>query len=179
MRAAALPFCVGVMTFIRTYRPLVFTVCVLTSAVLPRTCATVVKLVPLAETCRSKSRVSNAALSPPAPACRTVNEVIDCVEPRSTCRYFVPVTCVQNLSVLPPDTEPLTALAGVSLALQGAEPVAGLFRARFSDGGGCDPTGVIARLSNCTLCQPRSTRPTARPAGPAVNWLSLPDPTVA
>src|SRR5947208_2747970 len=56
-------------------------------------------------------------------------------EPRSTWRKADP-SSEQNLSLVPPDTDPLTALSGVSLALQVGEPVAGRFSARFPDGGG-------------------------------------------
>src|SRR5436305_1585443 len=56
-------------------------------------------------------------------------------EPRSTCRNLL-ASSEQNLSELPPDTEPLTALSGVSFALHDREPVAGRFNARFPGGGG-------------------------------------------
>src|SRR2546423_11278497 len=98
------------MTLSRTNRPLVDTGCVLTLAVLPRACTTVVKLVPLFDTWRSKSRVLNDVLSPPAPACRTVNDVIAADEPRSTWRNLVAAS-EHHLSLLPPDTEPLNAFS--------------------------------------------------------------------
>ena len=109
-------------------------VCDETLAVLPRTWATVVQVVPSAETCRSKSRVFHDVLSPPAPAWRRVTDLTAVAAPRSTCRYFV-AAVEQNLSLVPPETLPLTALAGPSLALQAADPVAGRFSARFGDGG--------------------------------------------
>src|SRR5919204_526558 len=130
MRVAASPFWVGVMTFSRMNRPDVLTGWVDTSAVLPRACTTVVKLVPSLDTWMSKSRVSQAEVSPPAPACRTMNCDSDCTEPRSTWRNLVAAS-EQNLSLVPPDTLPLTALSGVSLELHGAEPVAGRLSAMF------------------------------------------------
>ena len=74
--------------------------------------------------------VSQVAVSPPAPACRTVIEVSGCAAPRSTWRNLV-AAAEQNLSLLPPETLPLTAFSGPSLALQDAEPVAGWLRARL------------------------------------------------
>src|SRR5438046_10521307 len=65
-----------------------------------------------------------------------MNELNAIDEPRSTVR-FNGVALEHHLSVLPPDTEPLTALAAVSLLLHVAPPeVAGRFNARFPDGGG-------------------------------------------
>src|SRR5215207_4754237 len=125
-------FWVGVMTVSRRWRALTGAVsaCSETFAVFPRTWVTVVQVVPSFDTWRSKSRVLNAALSPPAPAWRTVSDRSVCAVPRSTRRNLVAAS-EQNLSELPPETLPLTALAGASLALHGAEPVAALFRARF------------------------------------------------
>ena len=54
-----------------------------------------------------------------------------CTEPRSTCSQDGEAN-EQNLSVVPPETLPLTALAGVSLLLQAVEPVAGLLSARLT-----------------------------------------------
>src|SRR5436189_2514633 len=130
MRAAVSVVWVGVMTFSRTNRPVVLTGCVVTFAVLPVTCTTGLKLLPSAETSRSKSRVLNDVLSPPAPACRTVNEPSATLEPRSTWRNLTPDASEHHLSLLPPDTLPLNAFSGPSLALHGVEPVAGLLRAR-------------------------------------------------
>ena len=113
----------------RTNLPLAAIAWLVTLAVLPRTCTTVVKLVPSAETWMSKSRVFQVVLSPPAPACRTVNDPIDRVEPRSTCRNLVPETSEHHLSLVPPETLPLNAFAGPSSLLQGVEPVAGRFSA--------------------------------------------------
>src|SRR2546430_14901853 len=99
MRAAPPVPCCGVMTLNRTNLPLAAIAWLVTLAVLPRTCTTVVKLVPSAETWMSKSRVFQVVLSPPAPACRTVNDPIDRVEPRSTCRNLVPETGEHHLSL--------------------------------------------------------------------------------
>src|SRR6266545_3165473 len=112
MRAAPPVPCSAVMTLSRTNLPLVAMVWLVTLAVLPRTCTTVVKLVPSAETWMSKSRVFQVVLSPPAPAWRTVKDTIDRVEPRSTCRNLVPETSEHHLSLL-----------------HGVEPVAGRFSA--------------------------------------------------
>src|SRR5437764_56859 len=140
MRAAPLvPLpCSACSTLSRTNRPVTLTGVSVTSAVLPRTCATVVKVVPSVETCRSKSCVSQPLNSPPAPACRIVTWLRCIDEPRSTWRNLV-AALEQHLSLLPPETEPLTALAGVSLLLHGVEPVAGLFSARLPEGGGVAP----------------------------------------
>lgn len=72
-----------------------------------------------------------AADSPPAPACRTVKLVIDAVAPRSTWRYLV-LAVEHHLSLLPPETLPLTAFSGPSVAAHGADPVAGQFSARLT-----------------------------------------------
>jgi hypothetical protein len=77
-----------------------------------------------------KARVLNVADSPPAWACFTVKLVRLKEEPKSTCRKRL-AAVVQNLSVLPPLTLPLTALAGPSLVLHAALPVAGRFNARL------------------------------------------------
>src|SRR5207247_2212765 len=103
--------------------------------VLPRTWTTVVYEVPSADTWMSKSRVLYPELSPPASACRTVNDVNGTDEPRSTCRNLVSAA-EHHLSLLPPETLPLTAFSGPSLPLHGVEPVAGRLRARFPPGGG-------------------------------------------
>src|SRR5690348_2979229 len=123
MRAWLSDVWVGVTTLSRTYRPVVFTGWVVTPSVLPRACTTVVKLVPLSDTWMSKSRVLNEVLSPPALACRTVNEPIALDAPRSTWRNWVAAP-EHHLSLLPPDTLPLNAFAGPSLLLHGVEPVA-------------------------------------------------------
>src|SRR5437764_1154915 len=141
MRAAPSElFCSPVMMLSRMYRAVVSTVLLLTAAVLPRAWATVVKLVPLSDTWMSKSLVLNDELSPPALAWRTVNDEIAVEEPRSTWRNRLAAP-EHHLSLLPPDTLPLTAFAGPSLLLHGVEPVAGLFSARLSDGGGGPPPG--------------------------------------
>src|SRR6266540_979076 len=132
MRAAASPSDVGVMTLSRTNLPLAAIAWFVTLCVLPRTCTTVVKLVPSADTRMSKSRVFQDVLSPPAPAWRTVNDWIALVEPRSTCRNLVPETNEHHLSLLPPETLPLNAFSGPSLELHGVEPVAGWFSATFT-----------------------------------------------
>src|SRR3989440_5824069 len=126
------------MTLSRTYRPLVLTVFVVTSAVFPRIWAIVVKLTPSVDTRRSKSWVSQPANSPPAPACRMVIEWMVLVEPRSTWRNLV-ASSEHHLSLVPPVTLPLTALSGVSVLLHAVEPVAGRFNARLLDGGGGGP----------------------------------------
>ena len=82
--------------------------------------------------------VSHSVSSPPAPACRIVTCVSFFDEPRSTCRN-AGESSEQNLSLVPPDTEPLTALSGVSVLLHGVDPVAGRFSARFPPGGGWLP----------------------------------------
>src|SRR4051794_22265706 len=135
MRAWLSDVWVGVSTLSRTYRPVVFTGWVVTPSVFPRACATVVKLVPLSDTWMSKSLVLNDVLSPPALAWRTVNDEIAVDEPRSTWRNRLAAP-EHHLSLLPPDTLPLTAFAGPSLLLHGVDPLAGLFSARLSDGGG-------------------------------------------
>ena len=122
----------------RTYRPLVLTVFVVTSAVFPRIWAIVVKLTPSVDTRRSKSWVSQPANSPPAPACRMVIEWMVLVEPRSTWRNLV-ASSEHHLSLVPPVTLPLTALSGVSVLLHAVEPVAGRFSARLLPGGGVVP----------------------------------------
>src|SRR6266536_1706537 len=133
MRAAALPSDVGVMMFSRTNRPFtgVDMLTVVTAAVLPRIWDTVVNVVPSVDTWMSASLVFQVGDSPPASALRSVNDVIDIVEPRSTRRNLLVATSVQNLSELPPDTLPLNALSGPSLVLHAVEPVAGLPRATF------------------------------------------------
>ena len=78
------------------------------------------------------------ALSPPAPACRTVNDEIGWVEPRSTCSHL-DAPPEHHLSEFPPLTLPLTAFSGPSLALHDESAVAGLFRARLVEPGGVEP----------------------------------------
>src|SRR2546421_10942428 len=69
-----------------------------------------------------------------------MNEVNAIDDPRSTVNVRG-VPDDHHLSVLPPDTDPLTALSAVSLALQVVAPdVAGRFSARFPPpGGGGEP----------------------------------------
>ena len=67
----------------------------------------------------------------------------------------MPAAREHHLSLLPPETLPLTALAGPSLALQAAEPVAGLFRATF-----CSPGRTADRTS-------RSRQRSAAPRQPS------------
>src|SRR2546421_736923 len=136
MRAAGSVLDVGVMTLSRMNRPLVLTAWFVTDAVFPRAWTTVVKFVPSLETWMSKSLVFQVVDSLPAPACRTVNFAMFCTDPRSTWRNLVPVTSEHHLSPVPPDTEPLTALSGVSPLLHDVEPVAGRFSARLPLGGG-------------------------------------------
>src|SRR5436309_15980851 len=118
------------MTFNRTYRPVTGddSGTVVTSAVLPRTCASVVKLVPSPDTWMSASRVSHTAFSPPAPALRTVNDLMLNDWPRSTRRNLVDPR-EHHLSLRPPETLPLNAFAGPSFALHCESAVADLFNA--------------------------------------------------
>src|SRR5215475_12427102 len=105
MRAAPSVVLVGVMTLSLAYRAATGDgrSTVVTSAVLPRTCATVVHVVPSVETSRSASFVSHDGFSPPAPALRSVNERTWYVWPRSTCsqRFALPE---HHLSLVPPET---------------------------------------------------------------------------
>src|SRR5436190_23027747 len=113
MRAAVSPPCVGASTWRRTNLPLVLTGWLVTLAVLPRACTTVVKgPALLLDTWMSKSRVLNDVLSPPAPAWRTVNFVSVLVEPRYTVRVFVPDAFEHHLSLLPLDTLTFIAFSG-------------------------------------------------------------------
>src|SRR5688572_17459983 len=105
-------------------------VCVVVPAVLAVTVATVVHAVPFVLTWRVKSRVFQAAFSPPAWACLTTSLLTDWLLPRSTCIHFV-APSEHHLSVLPPLTLPLTALAGLSSAAQEESAVAGLPSARL------------------------------------------------
>src|SRR5262245_63549952 len=89
---------------------------------------TEVKLVPLALTWILKARVLKLALSPPALACLTTKLVMLKFCPRSTCRNLAPAW-EHHLSLLPPETLPLNAFEGPSLALHDTLPVAGLFSA--------------------------------------------------
>ena len=117
--------------FRRTYRAVVVAIgWVVTLAVLPVTVTTVVQLVPLLETWSVKSRVFHDVLSPPAPAWRSVKDWIGYAVPRSTCQNFVEPS-EHYLSLLPPDTLPLTAFSGPSLALHDESAVAALLRATF------------------------------------------------
>src|SRR6266498_3313609 len=90
MRAAVSVLLVGVITFSRTYRPLTGApgATLVTFAVFPRICATVVQVAPSAETRMSASRVFQVDVSPPAPALRRVNDWIAKLWPRSTWRNF-------------------------------------------------------------------------------------------
>src|SRR5205807_4517252 len=96
------------------------------------TVATVVQTPPPVDTSSVKFLVLNAAVSPPVPACLTVSLLRALLEPRLTSSDFAPASAEHHLSLLPPDTLPLTALDGPSLALQEAcFDLAGLFSARF------------------------------------------------
>src|SRR3954453_24246743 len=138
MRAAPVPLWVGALTFSRRYRVGTATVCVLTSAVLPRTCAPVVHLTPSADAWMSKSRVFQAAFSPPAPAWRMVMVLIAMVAPRSTCHHLR-VAFEHHLSLLPPKPLPGPAFAGFPAAPQEESAVAGLFNAGSPGAGGPVP----------------------------------------
>ena len=105
--------------------------CVVTLALLVLTVATVVHVAPSVEVCSVKALVFHAVASPPAPAClitklRTVRD-----DPRSTRSHFEDAS-EQNLSVVPPETLPLTAFAALSLALHTIDPVAGRLSARLA-----------------------------------------------
>jgi hypothetical protein len=102
--------------------------CVLVPAVLAVTVTAVDHVVLSVLVWMLNARVLNVADSPPAWACFTVKLVMLKLDPKSTCKKRVP-TALQNLSVLPPLTLPFTALAGPSLVLHAALPVAGLFKA--------------------------------------------------
>src|SRR6185295_7452437 len=131
MRAALSVVWVGAVMFSRTYRALVVVMgWLVTLAVLPVTVATVVHVVPLPDTCRVKSRVFQVVDSPPAPAWRTVKDWMANDDPRSTCQNLV-APSEHHLSELPPETLPLTAFAGPSLALHEESAVAVLLRATF------------------------------------------------
>src|SRR5690242_14708974 len=99
-------------------------------AVLLLTVTGVLHEVPVVEVWMVKARVFQVVASPPAPAWCTVKLLTVCADPRSTC-IQAPEASEQNLSVVPLETLPLTALAGVSLVLQAVEPVAGLLSARL------------------------------------------------
>src|SRR5690349_15733421 len=115
MRAAGLPLLVGVSTISRTKRaPVPANVWVVVLAVLPRTCATVAKVVPSVDTCTSKSRVFHPVFSPPAPAWETTTRPTVTADCRSTRHDFV-LPSEHHLSAAPPDTLPLTAFSGPSL----------------------------------------------------------------
>src|ERR1700754_1965639 len=103
------------MTFRRMYlADLGVKVWVVVSAVLPRTEATVVQVVPSVLSWTSKSRVSQPACSPPAPAWRSTTLPTVWLDCRSTRRnLFAP--SAHHLSALPPVQLPLTALAGASV----------------------------------------------------------------
>src|SRR5262245_13516639 len=129
MRAALSVVWVGTVMFSRTYRAVVVAMgWFVTLAVLPLTVTTVVHVVPLLDTCRVKSRVFQLVDSPPAPAWRRVKDWIANAEPRSTCQNLV-APSEHHLSEVPPETLPLTAFAGPSLALQEESAVAALFKA--------------------------------------------------
>src|SRR5262245_20493475 len=130
MRAVMLLVCSAWVMFNRTKRAVVALIgCVVTPWVLLVTLTTEVKLVPLALTWMLKARVLKLALSPPALACLTTKLVMLKFCPRSTCRNLA-LAWEHHLSVAPPETLPLKAFAGPSLALHDALPVAGLFSAR-------------------------------------------------
>src|SRR5678815_1260568 len=116
VHAARLLACSAVTTLSRKNRVVLTTAVVVTAALLPRTCATVLNVVPSLDTCRSKSRVLKVADSPPAWACRTVTDPIAVPAPRSTVQILV-VARLHHLSLVPPETLPLFAFSGPSLAL--------------------------------------------------------------
>src|SRR6266545_4202854 len=131
MRAARSLSCVGVSTARRRKRALVPLIgWVVMSAVLARMAATVVHVAPSRLVWMSKSRVFQRAGSPPAAACRMTNRPTWVLAPRSMRRNLV-APSEHHLSLLPPDTLPLTALAGPSAGAHWLSAVAGLFSARF------------------------------------------------
>src|SRR5260370_28987742 len=78
--------------------------------------------------------------SPPAPANSSTKRLRLKLEPRSTCKKGL-ATPEHHLSAGPPSALPLNALSGVSAGSHGALavtglPVAGRFKARFSEAGG-------------------------------------------
>src|SRR5687768_6342121 len=111
MRAVVPPPCSPSITVSLMYRPLVLTEWFVTLALLPRAWTTLVQVESLVDTSMSKSTELYVVLSPPAPACRTVNDEIDVVEPRSALSHFVPAL-VDHLSSSPSDTLPFTAFSG-------------------------------------------------------------------
>lgn len=91
----------------------------------------VLQVEPLLDVWMVNALLFQAVDSPPAPACWSVKLLTVCAVPRSTCIHAGEVS-EQNLSVVPPETLPLTALAADSVLLQGAELVVGLFNARLA-----------------------------------------------
>src|SRR6266508_2685079 len=130
MRAASLPLFVGVVTFSRTYRAdLVATAWYVRLDRPPDIVAAVDQLEPSVLVWMVYAPVFQPVVSPPRPACLTTNCETFMVEPRSTCRNFVPDASEHHLLLL--DRLPSTALSDVSLEAQGAEDVVGLFSARL------------------------------------------------
>ena len=84
---------------------------------------------------------------------------------------FSGVALEHHLSLFPPDTDPLTALAGVSLLLHGVEPVAGRLTARFctsaaeatadelatASGAASAVKAAANRVADLTMAAPQST----------------------
>src|SRR5215217_5594431 len=114
-------------------------------SVLPVTVTGVLHVVPLLEVWMVKARVFQPVDSPPAPACLRVKLLTVCAEPRSTCIHEGE-TSEQNLSVVPPETLPLTALAADSLLLHAVELVVGLFSARLVKPAPTDTVCVLVWL---------------------------------
>src|SRR5690349_2884652 len=143
MRAAPLPLLVGVTMFSRTKRAFTGVMsCVVTFAVLAVTVTTVVKFVPSVLTWRLNALVFQPVCSPPAPAWSITIWLTEWVPPRSTCQNWVPMAPSEHhLSDVPPVMLPLTALSGVSLALQELSAMAGCRSARL---GGTVPPPLYA-----------------------------------
>src|SRR5690349_20234269 len=140
MRAAVSAVVPGAVTFNRTYRAVAAAMSyVVVLAVLPVTVVLVVQVAPSRLVWMVKSRVFQPVFSPPAPACLTTNLFTLWLAPRSTWRNLL-LPREHHLSLLPPETEPLTALAGPSLPLHELSAVAGLFSARFRPGAA--PSGM-------------------------------------
>src|SRR5690349_17714590 len=102
---------------IRIQRAFTSTVWLVVDAVLLVTVAAVDQTPPPCDVSMVKFFVLRVAASPPAPACLTVNFLMDWPAPRSTSNDLLPAAAEHHLSLRPAVTVPLTALAGVSVAL--------------------------------------------------------------
>src|SRR5437763_501623 len=132
------------MTLSRTKRPVTGddSGTFVTSAVLPRICATVVKLVPSVLVWMVYAPVFQPVFSPPRPACLMTKLDTFIAEPRSTCSVNGAVS-EHHLLLLA--SVPSTALSLVSVLAHGADEVVGLPSARLvprfgAAGGGVNPS---------------------------------------